>query len=143
MRPCRLPTIFNHWRRAEDGAMAIEFAMIAPVLLTLLFGIMEFGHAMFVTSSIENAVTTASRQAMIDENITPTELSAAVKSELKKLGIGDGQISVRVTFENDVDIQFANIQTSFQHELIMPLVSGMAINLNSTRRVPQGLVAGS
>ena len=41
--------------RSERGAVAVEFALLAPVLMLLLFGIMEFGRAYNVQISLSNA----------------------------------------------------------------------------------------
>lgn len=51
----------KHIIRNSDGAAAIEFAILAPVLFTLMLGIVELGLLMFASSVIENAATSASR----------------------------------------------------------------------------------
>ena len=47
--------------RDEDGATALEFALILPVVLTFFFGIIEVALSVFINSSIESAVFEASR----------------------------------------------------------------------------------
>lgn len=47
--------------RREEGVGAIEFAIIAPTLLLLLFGIIEFSLIMMVQSIMEGATAAASR----------------------------------------------------------------------------------
>lgn len=47
--------------RDEDGATALEFALILPVVLTFFFGIIEVALSIFINSSIESAVFEASR----------------------------------------------------------------------------------
>lgn len=47
--------------RASDGVSAIEFAVIAPVLLLLIFGIVEFATIMLVANIMENATSISSR----------------------------------------------------------------------------------
>lgn len=42
-------------QRSERGAAAVEFALLAPVLIMLLLGIMEFGRAYNVQISLTNA----------------------------------------------------------------------------------------
>ena len=56
------------WRRGmcsklgdEGGAIAIEFAFVAPVLLILLLGTIQFGYAFFVQINMNNAAREAAR----------------------------------------------------------------------------------
>lgn len=49
--------------RQENGVTAIEFALIAPVLFLLLFGILEFSLIMFASSVIEGATAHISRMS--------------------------------------------------------------------------------
>lgn len=48
-------------RNDESGFTAVEFAMVAPPFLMLLFGTIAVGLYFFVTFSLENAVEQASR----------------------------------------------------------------------------------
>ncbi len=50
-------------RRDDSGAAAVEFALIAVLLLTLVFGIIEFSLVMRDSLSISSAVRTAARVA--------------------------------------------------------------------------------
>lgn len=54
-------TIGRRLWRARDGVTAIEFAVIAPVLLLLMFGIMEFAMIMLMTNVMESATAISSR----------------------------------------------------------------------------------
>lgn len=57
MRPKNLCCLW----RANDGVSAIEFAIVAPVLLLLIFGIVEFATIMLVANIMENATSISSR----------------------------------------------------------------------------------
>jgi Flp pilus assembly protein TadG len=41
--------------RSERGAIAVEFALLLPVLLLLVFGILDFGHAWYMKQIVTNA----------------------------------------------------------------------------------------
>lgn len=41
--------------RAERGAIAVEFAILLPVFLLLVFGIIDFGHAFYMKQMVSNA----------------------------------------------------------------------------------------
>ena len=42
-------------RRSEHGAIAVEFAILLPVFLLLVFGIVDFGHAYYMKQMVTNA----------------------------------------------------------------------------------------
>ncbi len=50
------------------GSTAAEFAFVAPVLILLLFGIMEYGRLLWTKNSLEYAVERAARCAAIYYN---------------------------------------------------------------------------
>ena len=64
---------------AERGAAAVEFALVAMLLVTLLMGIMEFGYAFFVQGNIAGAAREAARVYAIGGNAAEGK-QAAVKA---------------------------------------------------------------
>jgi len=51
--------------RGNSGATAVEFALVAPLLFLLLFGIIEFGRAWWTKNSLQYAVERATRYAVV------------------------------------------------------------------------------
>lgn len=51
-------------RRAQRGVAAVEFALVLPLLLLLLFGIVEMGFLLYDKAVITNASRAAVRQAV-------------------------------------------------------------------------------
>lgn len=47
--------------RQESGAAALEFAMVVPVLILVMFGIIEFSLIMFTRATMEGATSVSSR----------------------------------------------------------------------------------
>lgn len=52
--------------RNERGAAAVEFALVVPILLLLLIGIMNFGFVFAQQISLNNAARQAARYAVVD-----------------------------------------------------------------------------
>ena len=50
-------------KRGDDGAAAVEFALISVLLLTLLFGILQYGYYFYQLSSANAASREAARLA--------------------------------------------------------------------------------
>lgn len=49
------------WRRNEDGATAVEFAVIAPIFFALIFSMIETGWIMTKASLLDHAVGQSAR----------------------------------------------------------------------------------
>lgn len=60
------PAIFNSLPRDTRGAAMVEFALIAPVLLTLLLGIFDLGYNIFTATQLEGAIHKAARDSSIE-----------------------------------------------------------------------------
>lgn len=57
---------------SERGAVAVEFALLAPILIMLLLGIMEFGRAY----NVQMSLTAAAREGARSMAITKSEETA-------------------------------------------------------------------
>jgi Flp pilus assembly protein TadG len=51
--------------KREDGAAAVEFALVLPILILILFGIIEFGFALYNKEVITNASREGARYGII------------------------------------------------------------------------------
>jgi Flp pilus assembly protein TadG len=60
---CRFGSDAKRGLRAEQGAIAVEFAIILPVLLLLVFGIVDFGHAWYMRHVLQNSCREGARYA--------------------------------------------------------------------------------
>lgn len=54
----------------ERGAVAVEFALILPLMLMLILGIIEFGFGYHAWDSTQNGVREGARLAAVDSNET-------------------------------------------------------------------------
>lgn len=74
-------------RRSLDGQRSqalIEFALISPVLLLLLFGIIDIGRAVFYYDTVTHAAREGARVAVRASNQLPTnnDVLAAVRGQM-------------------------------------------------------------
>jgi len=73
--------------RKQKGQALVEFALILPLLLMLLFGVFEFGRAMFIKNTLNNAARAAVRVAVVTPNLNDNSYNA-------------GDLSTRSTTDN-------------------------------------------
>jgi Flp pilus assembly protein TadG len=54
------------------GAVAVEVALLVPALIMLMFGVIEFGHALWVKNALDFSVAQAARCASINPTLCET-----------------------------------------------------------------------
>jgi Flp pilus assembly protein TadG len=74
--------------RREDGAAAVEFALVLPILIVLVFGIIEFGFALYNKEVITNASREGARYGIVIGPPRPDEIAirGVVTSYLTNFG---------------------------------------------------------
>src|SRR5688500_16750560 len=75
------------------GVSAVEFAIIAPLFVLLILGVIEFGRAMMVKQIITNAAREGARRAII-ETATEPEVKQVVNDYLANASISGATVSV-------------------------------------------------
>ena len=81
--------------RSESGASAVEFALLLPVLMLILFGIIEFGFALYKQAVLTNASREGARLGIVQSvpPITLAAVQATIDSYLLAGGINPGDLS--------------------------------------------------
>jgi len=78
-------------RNKRKSAVVVETAVVLPLLLTILFGIIEFGWTFMVYQSIVNAAREGCRVAVL-EGSTDSEISNRVQQYMNMVGINNYQV---------------------------------------------------
>jgi Flp pilus assembly protein TadG len=83
--------------RGERGASAVEFALIVPLLVVLVLGIAEFGHAFQVQGTLSAAAREGVRVMALQND--PAAARAAVRNATSSLqpAVTNAQIAIPVT----------------------------------------------
>ncbi|WP_458757999.1 TadE/TadG family type IV pilus assembly protein [Afipia sp. TerB] len=58
------PSIHRRFRHADGGASAVEFALIVPVFLAIVFGIVMFGSYLAVVHGVQQLAAEAARSSV-------------------------------------------------------------------------------
>lgn len=81
------------FRSKRQGASAVEFAMVAPVFILLVFGMIEYGRMVMVQQVITNASREGARRAILDGS-TETEVKTLVNNYLTNASISGATVTV-------------------------------------------------
>ena len=78
--------------RSESGASAVEFALLLPVLMMILFGIIEFGMALYRQAILTNASREGARLGIVP-SVTNAEVNTKIDAYLTAAGIAPGTVT--------------------------------------------------
>lgn len=88
MTKTRTSTLLKRLRREERGATLVEFALISPVLMSILLGAMDLSRAVYIRSVIEGELQKAARAATMETGQTvagQAKADAFIATRLKKI----------------------------------------------------------
>lgn len=71
------------WRSQSDrGAAAVEFALILPVLILLIFGIIQYGSYFFAAQNGSSVLRELARKVAVGDCVTQTQMDSYVANRL-------------------------------------------------------------
>lgn len=80
-------------RKRRIGAAAVEFAIVLPVFVILVFGMIEYGRMVMVQQVITNASREGARRAVLD-GATTSAVQSTVSSYLTNAAVNGGSAAV-------------------------------------------------
>jgi Flp pilus assembly protein TadG len=84
-----LPRALDHpaaGRPARAGAAAVEFAVVVPVLILIVFGMIEFSRVMMVEQILTNAAREGARKGSLP-GTTTSDVTTAVSNYMTNSGL--------------------------------------------------------
>ncbi len=73
--------------REESGAAAVEFALVAPIMISLMFGIIEFGYYFNFKTTVTNYAMVAARGYAINPGAQPDNTADRKSLAATALGV--------------------------------------------------------
>jgi len=89
----KLQRSYRLFRRYRRAAAAVEFAVVAPVFLLLVFGMIEYGRMVMVYQVITNASREGARAAVLD-GATTNSVTTAVNDYLTTGAVSGATVTV-------------------------------------------------
>jgi len=129
-------------RPGERGNTMVEFAFVVVIMLTILFGIIDFGRALYTYHFISNAAREGTRYASVrgatcdNAMVTPCPITARqIRNYVKNvpLGIDVSQMNPTATFTNPNGLAVCGatrdypgcaiqVQVSYNFKFLFPLM---------------------
>lgn len=122
--------------RSEEGAGAVEFALIAPALFTLIIGVAQLGTLFFANAGLKHAVSEGARLAAVYPQPTPDEIKAELTDA--RFGLDPDHIPAPpsvVPGESAEGWDYLDISMSYEVPLNFIFFEADPVTLTETRRV--------
>jgi Flp pilus assembly protein TadG len=71
-----------HWLKQDRGAQVAEFAAVVPMLIMIIFGILWFGRAFNIYTTVNHAVRAAAEAAALHQCATCTASTADIEANV-------------------------------------------------------------
>ncbi len=102
-------------RRTQQGAAAVEFALIAPFLLLLVFSMVQYGFYFWAAQGGSTATREAARRAAVGDLVTCSEFRAYIRDRIGSLGDAE-HATISRTYTNgpgniDPDVEVGDLVT--------------------------------
>lgn len=112
-------------QRDESGAAALEFALVVPILLIIVFAIISYGYMFSVRQALTQAAAEGARAAAVSTPSTQaaTNATAAVNSALSSLSLtcGSGGLTCTPTTITCGSATCMKVTVSFAYRAHNPL----------------------
>jgi Flp pilus assembly protein TadG len=105
-------------RRRPHGQELLEFALILPVLVLLLFGIIDMGRVVYYYSALQNAVREGARYGIVDPART-ANIDGVVRS--KAIGLIPAELT-QVAITNDNANHTLAVRYRYRFVPVTPLI---------------------
>jgi len=95
LRACseKLHKPYRLYRKQRHGAAVVEFAIIAPIFIMLIFGMIEYGRMVMVQQVLTNSAREGARRAVLDGAAT-SEVEDVVENYLASSQINGANVTV-------------------------------------------------
>jgi Flp pilus assembly protein TadG len=121
---------------AEDrGSAAIEFAILAPAFIALLFATFAVGWAVNAMSAVNFAAERAARSLQLQPTMTQAQITAAIKQEVAYLD--NPNILITVSIDNlSGQHKLGRVEAKYGLVIDVPLLGSYPIEYTSAVTVP-------
>jgi Flp pilus assembly protein TadG len=123
--------------RNERGVTAVEFALLLPFFVILLFGIIAFGQVLFLQAALQHAVTAAARCATISgaPGSTPDCSNAGNVASFAATQ-AYGLTLASSAFSQSTPTGFNCVNASYPFNVSIPLMPAIALTLTAKSCYP-------
>lgn len=120
----------------EDGATAVEFAVVSLVFVFLCTGLVDFGRNIDAQARLGHAADAAARVIFLDNSATEAQVAARIAAGFPALGLS--RVTLRLASQTIGARSFRRVTVSEPLRFLTPGFTGRGGTVTVQRLVPLG-----
>lgn len=118
--------------KGDEGAAAVEFALVLPILVLLLFGIIQFGIVYDAQLTITHAAREGARMAAVGGDVAAAVAAQTVGLDQSKVTLVPTQLKGSAS---DPRGYYYEVTVKYAYPLDIPLWDELTLDLQSTAQM--------
>lgn len=116
--------------RSRPGQGLVEFVLVAPLLLILLFGIIEFARAWNIRHVVTDAAREGARNLAVDNaNLTPDSVTVLIGNALTAAGLNPANATISLDENGGTPGQPSTVSIQYPYQLgVIRVLLGWAVD---------------
>ena len=121
------------------GSAAVEFALLLPVFISIVIGLIEISRFMFTSHSLDFGVREATRYAMVrsatsEDPATTSSIEDVIKA--RSTGLDPTKLTVTVSYApNNAPGSVVTVQANYDFRFLAPIVPIDPVSLTSSSQM--------
>ena len=121
-------------RRNRDGAAAVEFALVIPILISMIWGMFQVSLLYQANAGVQNALGEAARYATIWPTPSDADITAFIQNT--RFGVaGYGSWNAPSISALDTTDQSRTITVSYSQQMTFLFFTGPSITITKSKKV--------
>ena len=121
--------------RNNDGAAALETALVAPIFITMVLAIFQVGWALYCGAEVRHSVERSTRLLIADPDTPITTIRTEVLGRLSAADADDVTLNMTTLTVGD-DGQIARLTWTYGYALDAPFMKPVVLDFGSSMVVP-------
>ena len=130
-------------RPASKGQALVEFALIFPIFVLILFGLFDVGRAVFAYNTLSNAARQGARVAIVNQS--ETNIDAEAMQHAIGLGVAADDVTVTYTKPDGTSCAspytigcFVDVSVSYTYTAATPIIGNLLdpITITASTEMP-------
>lgn len=105
----------------DCGTTAVEFSLIAGIMMSLVFGTMELGRYFWISHRFQFAVEEAARFAAVRQDVSEATMEANIAELMENSSVSVNELNVSIEETVSSGINFVEISGEYQFTTFIPL----------------------